>query len=679
MYENFNFQGQKKVLRSTRNDGLLPPANLRITNQTTNSISLAWSASLSSILISDYEIFRDGIRIATVSPQTLTYIDTGLMPNTNYQYTVRATAVSEHSNIATGTTLQDTVSVAPSVPTGLRSINVGTHSISIAWDASTGDVTGYDVYRDGVRITTTSLSATSFTNVGLVPNTNYNFQVRALGSGGTNSVLSAPLSIRTATEVLEPNEGLNPPTNLRITSETTTTISLAWNAASGSAISGYEIFRNGVRIANVSPQTLTFTDIGLLPSTVYEYTVRATAISEHSNPVSGTTSQTTTGGGDGGTSGGDGGTGGGTSGNGSFNGLRPLPSPQSPAGATYVQVPRDIWSPNSATSPESASNRLSQYLSRTDFEQLFANRYGNGAWFPEHPNHQPVFDYYSYDNLQAAITRLANIVVIVQHRAQRADAWRLLVLHKDNNPNNEALLVYEYEHWNESWFASNGPIITQVADFGSFLNEAVRNDRLREIAGFLANVTQETSGGTTGTESRLTHGLWFIDEVGYGAAHPDRHGYAQAHHPIWPAYPNRSYHGRGPMQLSWNFNYGLFSDIFFKNADVLLQDPSLVADNGILGWMSAIGFWMLPQPPKPSCHEVMTTGWTPSPLDQTRGRIHPGFGMTIMIINGGLEGDLTVADPRIWTRVNMYQRIAGRNGANITGEKLDTKGMLAFP
>jgi len=681
-YENSNFQAE---LRSSPQEGLNPPINLRITNQTTNSISLAWDAALSSISVSDYEIFRDGVRIAAVSPQTVTYVDTGLMPNTNYQYTVRATAVSEHSNQATGITLQE-VATAPSVPTGLRSISVGTHSVSIAWDAATGNVSGYAIYRDGVRVTTTSTTATSFTNIGLQPDTNYYFQVRALGTGDTASALSDPLTIRTAVEVLEPNEGLEPPTNLRITNETTNSISLAWNASLGSvAPSGYEIFRNGAKIATVSPQTLTYTDTGLMPNTAYEYTVRATAVSAHSTPATGITTQASGGGdiGGGDTGGGDTGGGGNIIGgdngaSGSFNGLRPLPPAQAPAGARYVKVDQ-FWRPNPNTSPASASTRLSQYLSRTDFEQLFANRYGNGGWFAQHPNHQPRFDYYSYDNLQAAITRLANIVVIVQHRERRADAWRLLVLHKDNNPNNEALVVSEYEHWNEPWFANNGPIITEVADFGAFLGEPNRNDRLREIAAFLANVTQETSGGTTGTESRLTHGLWFIDELGYGAAYPDRFGYAQAHHPIWPAHANRSYHGRGPMQLSWNYNYGLFSDIFFKNANALLNDPSLVADNGILGWMTALAFWLLPQPPKPSCHDVMTTGWTPRPLDITRGRTHPGFGMTIMIINGGLEGDLTTDDPRIWTRVNMYQRIAGRNGADITGEKLDTKGMLAFP
>ena len=52
--------------------------------------------------------------------------------------------------------------------------------------------------------------------------------------------------------------------------------------------------------------------------------------------------------------------------------------------------------------------------------------------------------------------------------------------------------------------------------------------------------------------------------------------------------------------------------------------------------------------------------------------------MTIMIINGGLEGNFTIADSRIWTRVKMYQRIAACNGANIEGEKLDTVGMRPY-
>ena len=637
-----------------------PPTNLRVTSQTATSVSLAWNAPADSITVLGYEIFRDGVRVATLSGQVLLYEDTGLMPNTLYRYTVRSSMVSGHSNPATGMTLQESVLVTPSIPTGLHSTNVGTRSVSIAWDASAGNVTGYEVYQDGVRVTTTTPMATSFTATGLSPDTNYNFQVSALGQEGTSSGLSMPLLVRTTAEMPGPGECINPPTNLRVTTQTTTTISLAWDAPLGSATASYEIFRDGVRVANVSSQTLTYTDTGLQPNTMYQYTVRATSASNHSNSATGTTSQ--------------------AGGGGGVSPMRPLPPANAPAGSTFVEVPRDIWSPNPETSPEAANNRLSKYLSRTDFEQLFPNRYGKGDWFPAVPDHMPAFDYYSYDNLQAAITRLANVVVIIQHRTNRPDssAWRILVLHKENNPNNRALLVYEYENWNASWNTPY-PIVTHVADFGAFLGEPNYNDRLREIAAILANATQETSGGTMGTESRLTHGLWFIDEVGYGAAFPNHIGYAQAEHPIWPAFPNRSYHGRGPMQLSWNFNYGFFSDIFFLDSAVLLQDPQLVADNGILGWMTAIGFWMLPQPPKPSCHEVMTAGWAPSPLDIERGRIYPGFGMTIMIINGGLEENLTITDPRIWTRVSMYQRIAERNGANIVGEKLDTLGMRAFP
>ncbi|KAK6922531.1 Glycoside hydrolase, family 19, catalytic [Dillenia turbinata] len=45
---------------------------------------------------------------------------------------------------------------------------------------------------------------------------------------------------------------------------------------------------------------------------------------------------------------------------------------------------------------------------------------------------------------------------------------------------------------------------------------------------------------------------------------------------------------------------------------------------------------MTPQSPKPSCHAVMTGGWTPSSADTAAGRV-PGYGVATNIINGGVE------------------------------------------
>jgi len=97
--------------------GLLsPPTNLRVVGQTQTSITLAWDATHNSMPISGYEIFRDHVRIADVTGDTLTYTDHGLAPGRTYVYTIRSHVASGHSNTATGTTSQHTITPPPIQP-----------------------------------------------------------------------------------------------------------------------------------------------------------------------------------------------------------------------------------------------------------------------------------------------------------------------------------------------------------------------------------------------------------------------------------------------------------------------------------------------------------------------------------------------------------------------------------
>jgi chitodextrinase len=64
------------------------------------------------------------------------------------------------------------------------------------------------------------------------------------------------------------------PSNLRATSTTHNSVSLAWNASTDNvSVSGYRVFRNGTQIA--TPSSTTHVDQGLNASTSYTYTVRA--------------------------------------------------------------------------------------------------------------------------------------------------------------------------------------------------------------------------------------------------------------------------------------------------------------------------------------------------------------------------------------------------------------------
>jgi hypothetical protein len=88
--------------------------------------------------------------------------------------------------------------------------------------------------------------------------------------------------------------------------------------------------------------------------------------------------------------------------------------------------------------------------------------------------------------------------------------------------------------------------------------------------------------------------------------------------------------------MSFNYNYGYFSEIFFHDRNVTLANPELISKNGTVSFASAIWFYMTPQFPKPSMHDVITGFWHPNEADN-KANITNGFGSTINIINGGIE------------------------------------------
>ncbi len=189
----------------------------------------------------------------------------------------------------------------------------------------------------------------------------------------------------------------------------------------------------------------------------------------------------------------------------------------------------------------------------------------------------------------------------------------------------------------------------------------------QEAAAFLANIARETTGGWDATPGgRFAWGLHFIEEQNPPSQ------YCEASNTTYPCVPGFSYHGRGPIQLSWNYNYGQMGSVL--GAD-LLNNPDLVKSDGVIAFQTALWFWMTSQPPKPSCHAVMTGGWTPSPDGASKGRA-PGFGMTINIINGGLECSIPTID-KVRDRVGFYERFTQMLGVNM-GESIFCENMAHY-
>merc|ERR1719464_1199532 len=98
----------------------------------------------------------------------------------------------------------------------------------------------------------------------------------------------------------------------------------------------------------------------------------------------------------------------------------------------------------------------------------------------------------------------------------------------------------------------------------------------RELAAYFGQTSHETTGGwPTAPGGPQSWGYCYKEEVGCetGACT----GYCDPYNTQYPCKHGQTYQGRGPMQLSWNYNYGFFSQSVYNDSSVLLDNPSMVA------------------------------------------------------------------------------------------------------
>ncbi len=188
----------------------------------------------------------------------------------------------------------------------------------------------------------------------------------------------------------------------------------------------------------------------------------------------------------------------------------------------------------------------------------------------------------------------------------------------------------------------------------------------KELATMFAHFAQETGGHESWRpEPEWRQALVYVREMGWSEG--QKGGYNGECNPdvwqgqTWPCGKDKdgdflSYFGRGAKQLSYNYNYGPFSEAMYGDVRTLLDKPELVADTW-LNLASAIFFFAYPQPPKPSMLQVIDGTWQPNDHDKANG-LFPGFGVTTQIINGGVEcgGPTEIAQSQ--NRIKYYKEFA---------------------
>src|SRR5678815_837051 len=133
------------------------PSNLSSSSITNSSFTLSWTASTDNVGVTGYDVYQDGIKINPSNITSTSYNVTGLIAGTTYSYVVKAKdAAGNQSTPSTSlnvtTNSQD--SQPPTAPSNLAATNIVTTSFTFSWSASTDNVgvTGYDVYKNGVKM-----------------------------------------------------------------------------------------------------------------------------------------------------------------------------------------------------------------------------------------------------------------------------------------------------------------------------------------------------------------------------------------------------------------------------------------------------------------------------------------------------------------------------------------------
>ncbi|GHI83592.1 glycoside hydrolase family 19 protein [Streptomyces xanthophaeus] len=173
-----------------------------------------------------------------------------------------------------------------------------------------------------------------------------------------------------------------------------------------------------------------------------------------------------------------------------------------------------------------------------------------------------------------------------------------------------------------SFYTYNG-LVAALSAYPAFAQTGDDTVKRREAAAFLANVSHETGG--------LVH---IVEQNTANYPH-----YCDATQPYGCPAGQAAYYGRGPIQLSWNFNYKAAGDALGIN---LLANPYLVEQDPAVAMKTALWYWNTQNGPGTmTAHNAMVNG--------------AGFGETIRSINGALE--CNGGNPaQVQSRISTYQR-----------------------
>ncbi|KAL5574700.1 hypothetical protein UlMin_016399 [Ulmus minor] len=169
-------------------------------------------------------------------------------------------------------------------------------------------------------------------------------------------------------------------------------------------------------------------------------------------------------------------------------------------------------------------------------------------------------------------------------------------------------------------FYSRGVFLEALKSYPRFGRTGSVDDSKREIAAFFAHITHESGY------------FCYMEETGNkNDNYCDPEKAAE-----YPCAPGKRYNGRGPLQLTWNYNYGAAGK---ENNFDGLKSPEIVSTNPLVSFKAALWFWM----------------------KNVRPVISQGFGATIEKINGDVE--CKNKEPiKVKSRIDLYKNYCSQFG-----------------
>ncbi len=268
------------------------PLNLVASGTTQTTTNLSWSASTDNVGVTGYNVYQGVTLIGTSA--TTSFAVTGLTPSTAYTFAVSARDAAGNQSGQSASAFATTLAPAPdtTAPTAPTLVASGTTTTStnLSWSGATDNiaVTGYDVFRNGVLLGSTT-TATTFAVTGLASSTTFAFTVKAKDAAGNSSLASNTVNVTTLT----PDTTAPSTPTLSASGTTSSGTTLSWTAATDNvAVTGYNVYRGTTLLGSTTTAT-TFAVTGLTASTAYTFYVQvrdaAGNISLASNTVNVTT------------------------------------------------------------------------------------------------------------------------------------------------------------------------------------------------------------------------------------------------------------------------------------------------------------------------------------------------------------------------------------------------------